>query len=362
MILEAVSQHCWILLLAIGLDALVGDPEWLWRRVPHPVVLFGRIVRLLDAGLNREAMQPTSRRALGVAAEAVLLLVAVGLGWLLARVFAALPLGWVLEAAVVAVFLALRSLHQHVKAVADAFDSGLGQARAAVRHIVGRDPDSLDTHGVCRAAIESCAENFSDGVVAPAFWYVLLGLPGLLAYKAANTADSMIGHRTTRHEAFGWAAARTDDLLNLIPARLSGLLLAAASGAATWRSIGAMRRDASRHRSPNAGWPEAAMAGALGLALAGPRRYVGHMVEDAWMGSGGRPEATPQDLRAALRLLTRAGVLLWASTLLAAVLISAARDPEQRVQIDMRLAMAGERIQGSVDTVLEPQAAGRTRA
>jgi adenosylcobinamide-phosphate synthase len=185
----------------------------------------------------------------------------------------------------------------------------LPAAREAVSMIVGRDPEALDEAGVCRAAIETTAENFSDGVVAPAFWYLVAGLPGIAVYKAVNTADSMIGHRTSRHAAFGWAAARLDDLLNLIPARLAGLLIVTAAvltGANARGAWSAMRRDARHHRSPNAGWPEAAMAGALGVALAGPRRYGGGPVEDAWMNAGGRTDARPEDIGAALRLFAAA--------------------------------------------------------
>jgi adenosylcobinamide-phosphate synthase len=176
----------------------------------------------------------------------------------------------------------------------------------AVSRIVGRDPEALDEAGVCRAAIESTAENFSDGIVAPAFWYLIAGLPGILAYKAVNTADSMIGHRSDRYRAFGWAAARLDDLLNYIPARISGALLTAAApavGGSAKGALNAMLRDARKHRSANAGWPEAAMAGALGLALAGPRIYASGRVEDAWMNASGRPNAKPSDIASALRLL-----------------------------------------------------------
>jgi adenosylcobinamide-phosphate synthase len=218
-----------------------------------------------------------------------------------------------LEALIASLFLAQRSLYRHVAAVAGGFRSGgLPEARITVSHIVGRDPASLDTAGVCRASIESLAENFSDGVVAPVFWYLLFGLPGLLAYKALNTADSMIGHLNDRHRAFGWAAARLDDLANLVPARLSALAIAvgaiAVPGSSMIAALRAARRDAGQHRSVNAGWPEAAMAGALGLRLAGPRHYGGVRVEDAWMGKG-RAEATAGDIRRALRLYCAAGVV-----------------------------------------------------
>ena len=313
-----------ILLLAQGFDALVGDPKALWRRVPHPVVLAGSLIGILDRRWNRDGDVPSRRRDRGVAAIVVVLAAALLIGAGLAALFDRIGvLGALLEAAVVGIVLAQRALYDHVRDVADAFlADGLAGARRAVAAVVGRDPDALDEAGVCRAAIESTAENFSDGVVAPAFWYLVGGLPGLLAYKALNTADSMIGHRTDRHRHFGWASARLDDLANWLPARLSGVLAMAASWtmvdgepATAWR---AMWRDADRHRSVNAGWPEAAFAGALGLRLAGPRRYDGAVIADAWMGDG-RADATPEDIRRALTLLARScGALAVLAVLVAA--------------------------------------------
>jgi len=223
-------------------------------------------------------------------------------------------LGAIVEALVIGILLAQRGLYEHVAVVAFALEhGGLAAGREAVRHIVGRDPLRLSEHGVARAAIESLAENFSDGVVAPVFWYLLFGLPGLLAYKMANTLDSMIGHRTLRYRAFGWASARFDDVLNFLPARLSGTLLAIAAmfvgDGNAGRAFATMLRDAKKHHSPNAGWPEAAMAGALGLALAGPRDYAEERVEDAWIG-GGTPMARPADIARALRLYAVACLLL----------------------------------------------------
>jgi adenosylcobinamide-phosphate synthase len=215
------------------------------------------------------------------------------------------------------VLIAQRSLYQHVDRVRSAFtEGGLATAREAVAMIVGRDPQRLDEAGVCRAAIESCAENFSDGVVAPVFWLAFLGLPGLIAYKAINTADSMIGHRSERYEAFGWAAARLDDLVNLVPARLAGLLLAIVApvaGGSIAAALKVMRRDAPSHRSPNAGWPESATAAALGLALAGPRYYADGMVDDPFINAEGRADATPDDIGRALDLYFAACVLEGAS-------------------------------------------------
>lgn len=313
-----------VLLLGQAFDALVGDPEALWRRVPHPVAVAGRLVGWLDRNWNRDGDPPSRRRDRGVAALAVLLLAAAAIGAVIAGLLDRLGLfGGLLEAAVVGVMLAQRSLHDHVTAVADAFlRDGLGGARQAVAAIVGRDPQALDEAGVCRAAVESAAENLSDGVVAPAFWYLLGGLPGLLAYKALNTADSMIGHRSDRHRHFGWATARLDDVANWLPARLSSLLVVAAAWTMpdgepleAWRAV---RRDADRHRSVNAGWPEAAFAGALGLRLAGPRAYGGVTVDDAWMGDG-RAAATPEDIRRSLALFRRACAALAVLAVLLAV-------------------------------------------
>ncbi len=295
-----------ILAAALALDAAFGEPEALWRRVPHPVVLIGRAIDALDARWNRGP----DRKAKGVAA----LIVVGGGAALIGAALAALPFGWLFELLGAAILLAQRSLADHVSAVAAGLDRSLEAGRAAVARIVGRDVSTADEAAVARAAIESGAENFSDGVVAPAFWFALFGLPGLLLYKAVNTADSMIGHRTPRHEAFGWAAARADDLMNLAPARLSALILSlAAGGLGGWRIA---RRDAARHRSPNAGWPEAAMAAALGVALSGPRRYHGVTTDQPWLFAEGRRAAGRADIRAASRLLWRGWSLLLALALL----------------------------------------------
>ena len=278
---------------ALLTEAALGYPAGLVRRVGHPVIWAGAAIAWLDRTLNRGR----ARRARGVLALLLLLAVTGLPAW---AIQAAL-LRWLPHPAALAVLavlastlLAQRSLWTHVHAVAAGLRLGLAEGRAAVSHIVGRDPDSLDAAGVARAAIESLAENFSDGVVAPALWCALLGLPGIALYKAINTADSMIGHRTPRHEAFGWAAARLDDGVNLPASRLSAALLAAVS-VRPGVALGTVWRDAGKHRSPNAGWPEAAMAGALGLRLAGPRVYGAVRVEDAWMGNG-RAEAGAEDI------------------------------------------------------------------
>ncbi len=294
-----------VLALALGIEAAAGYPDALYRAVGHPVTWIGRLIAALDRGLNRGSWR--RQRLAGCVALAILL-VAVALPALALTGLAALagPLpALVLLGLACASLPAQRSLDQHVAAVEAALRTGgLEPGRRAVAMIVGRDPDQLDEAAICRAAIESLAENFSDGIVAPAFWIGVLGLPGGALYKAINTADSMIGHRTPRHEAFGWAAARLDDLVNLPASRLAGLLIAAAAGlrgGGFRAALRAMARDARRHRSPNAGWPEAAMAGALGLRLAGPRIYAGTTVPDAFMGDG-RAEAGPGDIARALTL------------------------------------------------------------
>lgn len=302
-----------LLLAALAADALVGDPPALFRRVPHPVALVGGSIAWLERILNRGDLDDGARRLRGIATVALTVALAAAVGAAIDRAAAAFRWGGVVEIAALAVLVAQRSLFDHVAAVARGLESGgLAAGRSAVSHIVGRDPEHLDEHGVARAAIESLAENFSDGVVAPVLWYLLLGLPGICAMKAINTLDSMIGHRSERYRAFGWAAARLDDAANLLPARLAGVLVVLAAtllpGAGGGHALRAMLRDARKHRSPNAGWPEAAMAGALGLALGGPRRYGSELVREAWLGSG-NPEATPADIRRALGVFAVACVL-----------------------------------------------------
>ncbi|MFQ5775644.1 MAG: adenosylcobinamide-phosphate synthase CbiB [Kiloniellaceae bacterium] len=302
-----------ILLLALALDAAVGDPPWLYRAVPHPVALFGRLVEAGERRLNAPGLARAARTLRGAALVCAVVSAAAASGWAAERALAAVPGGWIAEAALASTLIAARGLYDHVRAVADGLERGLDEARAAVARVVGRDPERLDAAGVARAAAESAAENFSDGVVAPAFWFALFGLGGLCAYKALNTLDSMLGHRSARFEAFGKAAARLDDAANWIPARLAGLILVAAAaflpGASAGRAWRTMVRDAPRHRSPNAGWPEAALAGALGFALAGPRRYPEGPVADHWMGDG-RADLDAADLRAALRLYLAASAVL----------------------------------------------------
>ena len=310
-------------LLALGVDALAGDPPRLYRRVPHPVALFGRLVEKAERTLNDPQTPERMRRLHGGVLTVALAVAALLLGAVIAGVLDRVPGGWVIEVLLASTLVAARGLYEHVRAVADALEKGIGPARDAVRQIVGRDPDILDAPGVARAAVESAAENFSDGVVAPLFWYCLLGLGGLFAYKAINTMDSMLGHRDTRYEAFGKTAARVDDIVNWVPARLAGVLfvLAAmvmreADAQQAWHT---MWRDAPRHRSPNAGWQEAAVAGALGFALAGPRQYAEQDIDDAWMGHG-RKALDAADVHLTLRLYVIATMWLALGLALASLL------------------------------------------
>ncbi|MFS8038251.1 adenosylcobinamide-phosphate synthase CbiB [Xanthobacter sp. AM11] len=300
--------------LALVIEAMVGYPPALVRRIGHPVIWIGRLIVVLDHRLNRPGMSAGRRRLMGVFALGVVVVAAAVPAQALESLLSPLPFGLLGLGLLGSTLIAQRSLHWHVAQVAAALDTGsLEAARKAVGHIVGRDPQTLDEAGVARAAIESLAENFSDGVVAPTLWLCVGGLAGGAAYKALNTADSMIGHLTERHAAFGWAAARTDDYVNLPASRLAGMLLIAAAaltrGADASAAHRAMLRDAPRHRSPNAGWSEAAMAGALGLKLNGPKVYAGVLTEDAFMGDG-RRAADANDIRAALRLYRRADFLL----------------------------------------------------
>ena len=318
---EAWLAILWIALVA---DWFFGEPPALWSRLGHPVVWFGRAVDRADRAMNLESDGAGVRRRKGTLAIAALAGGAALVGGVLQSAFAVLgPLWWIGEAAVVFVLVAQKSLADHVRAVARGLAAdGLAGGRGAVGKIVGRDPNTLDESGVVRAAIESLAENFCDGVVAPAFWYAIAGLPGLLAYKMINTADSMIGHLSERHGDFGRAAARLDDIANWLPARFSLALIAAGAGAV--RGLAAARnafavalRDAGLHRSPNAGWPEAAMAGACDIALGGPRSYGGETVEQGFIHGAGRRELVAGDIEIALKVFAAACYALWA---LAAVL------------------------------------------
>jgi adenosylcobinamide-phosphate synthase len=306
-------------LLAMLVEVAVGYPRPLFGRIGHPVTWIGSLIAALERRWNVVTRTPAQRRKGGQAVVAVLLLVSAATGGIALLI---LPLhsivGLILLAILCSSLIAQRSLHEHVAAVATALETaGLEAGRQAVSQIVGRDPDQLDESAVCRAAIESLAENFSDGIVAPVLWLAALGPAGGIAYKAINTADSMIGHMNDRYADFGRAAAILDDWINLPASRLSALLVAAAAltqaGASAKAALAAVRRDAKHHRSPNAGWPEAAMAGALGISIAGPRHYSGVLTEDREMNEGGRRHLGPADIRRALDLYRRADMVLFAA-------------------------------------------------
>ena len=302
-----IAERAGQLLLSLVIEAAVGYPNALYRRARHPVVWVGSLIAFLDARWN--VGSPQRRRMMGCALLLVLAVVAGAVGWTIVRVAEwFLPGLWVtaVVAIVATVALAQRSLHDHVVAVLGPLQSGdLPAARQAVAKIVGRDTATLDAEGVSAAAIESLAESFCDGIVAPAFWFLVAGLPGMFICKAINTADSIVGHLDERHRAFGWASARADDLVNLIPARISGLIICIAG-------LGGLRtmfRDAHKHASPNAGWSEAAMAGVLARELGGPVSYDGEVTWRPTFGVGARPNAG--SLRTALRIYRYACLLLW---------------------------------------------------
>ncbi|QKV17411.1 adenosylcobinamide-phosphate synthase CbiB [Oricola thermophila] len=321
--------HFTILLIAIIVDRLVGDPDIFWRRISHPVAWFGYLIDIFERTFNLESHSPRARRLLGTFAIVILVQFAVVVGHWMRMVLDFLPIvGVIAEIAVVSILIAQKSLADHVCAVAEGLrENGLSGGRSAVSRIVGRDPETLDEFGVSRAAIESLAENASDGVIAPVFWYAAAGLPGLLAYKMLNTADSMIGHRSERYRCFGWATARLDDLANWIPARLTGVLIALAAAslrgpARAKRVITVMWRDARLHRSPNAGWPEAAMAAAVGVALGGPRIYAGDVADEPFMNVSGGHSADAKDIDGAVRMFWRTMTVAAVAVAALAILLS----------------------------------------
>jgi len=300
--------------LALIFERLAGYPKRFHAAIGHPVEWMGKLITRLDTTLNGPQASTAEGRLRGLAALALLLAATFFPAWLIAKLLSQVSFGWIFEVLIATTFLAHCSLREHIEAVYRNLGHSIEDGRLAVSKIVGRDPAHLDESGVTRAALESLAENSSDGVVAPALWYALLGLPGIVVYKAINTADSMIGHRSERYRHFGWASAKLDDLVNLPASRISALLYA---GAAAWESkangklvLAAIWRDAPKHVSPNAGWPEAALAAGLGLKLGGPRSYAGRMVDLPWMGEG-RSGLNRHDLLAGLRLYARAMTLLF---------------------------------------------------
>ncbi len=298
----------WRTLAALMLEAAIGYPDRLHQILPHPVTWAGDSISVLEARWNRTNRPPLHRRLLGVVTLMLVAGAAALLGFFIDRWGSKNIWGVLATILIATTGLAQRSLFTHVAAVRDALQTGnLPGARRAVGRIVGRDTETLDESGIAAAALESLAESFCDGVIAPAFWLLLFGIAGLFAYKAINTADSIIGHREPRWRDFGWAAARTDDLFNLVPARLSGMLIALAA----WGGWRVMLRDAHLHDSPNAGWPEAAMAGGLQIRLGGPVRYDGAPHSRAWFGDGNPPGIA--DLARGLRIYIIACTLFWAA-------------------------------------------------
>lgn len=291
--------------LALLVERLFGYPKPLYDKIGHPVEWFGTVLKKLEALLYDPQAEPMQARLRGLAVLLALLLIVTIPAVFVASILSTLKFGWIVEALLATALIAQHSLYEHVSAVGKGLDISLNEGRKAVARIVGRDPATLDESGVVKGALESLAENASDGIVAPVLWYALLGLPGIVAYKAINTADSMIGHKSERYIYFGWAAARLDDLINLPASRLTGFLFAAA---AAWNdqergklAVLAMWRDAPKHQSPNAGWPESALAASLGVKFGGPRSYEGARVDLPWMGEG-RETLNRDDIRKGLRL------------------------------------------------------------
>jgi adenosylcobinamide-phosphate synthase len=314
----------WKSVIAAAAERVFGYPSGLQRAIGHPVQWMGAAIAWLDAKLNSTPHDIVEGRLRGAAALLLLICITALPAWLIAELLSDIPGGGIAEALLASAFIAQKSLADHVRDVERGLSSSLAAGRAAAAKIVGRDTEALDESETTRAALESLAENTADGVVAPLFWYLLLGFPGLVAYKAVNTADSMIGHKSDEHSHFGFAAARFDDLLNFVPARLTALLFAGAAFLtdrdAARNSLVTARRDAGKHRSPNAGWPEAAVAGALKLSFGGPRDYQGERVDLPWLGDG-RKTLTRHDIADGLRLYDRTLWLMLGALLAAAMFL-----------------------------------------
>jgi adenosylcobinamide-phosphate synthase len=318
-----MTLHFTAAALALLIERLFGYPRQLYDRISHPVEWIGTILAKLETLLYEPEVEALQARLRGLAALLVLLFIVVLPSVLIGSFLSTFKFGWIIEALLATALIAQHSLYEHVSAVGRGLDTSLIEGRKAVAKIVGRDPAALDESGVVKGALESLAENTSDGIVAPLFWYVLLGLPGIVAYKAINTADSMIGHKSERYIYFGWAAARLDDFINLPASRITGLLFVSA---AAWNdsergklAMQAMWRDASKHQSPNAGWPESALAASLGVKFGGPRSYAGTRVDLPWMGEG-RELLNRDDIRKGLRLYGTAMTFLFFLLALCALL------------------------------------------
>lgn len=318
-----MTLHFTAAALALLAERLFGYPKPLYRQIGHPVEWIGALLTRLEALLYDSEAEPLQARLRGLAALLALLFIVVVPAVLIGSFLSTFKFGWIIEALLATAFIAQHSLYKHVSAVGRGLDTSLIEGRKAVAKIVGRDPAALDESGVVKGALESLAENTSDGIVAPVLWYALLGLPGIVAYKAINTADSMIGHKSEHYIYFGWASARLDDLINLPASRITGLLFVSA---AAWNdsergkiAMQAMWRDASKHQSPNAGWPESALAASLGVKFGGPRSYAGTRVDLAWMGEG-REVLNRDDIRKGLRLFGTSMTLLFCLVVLCALL------------------------------------------
>ncbi len=296
--------------LALIVERFIGYPKPVYEKIAHPVVWVGWLISRLDRNLNRTGAHAKEGRLRGIIALLTLIAAAFIPAWFISQILATTRVGWIVEALLATSLIAQKSMSDHVMDVYRAFEKSLPEARQSVAKIVGRDPSQLDESGVSKAALESLAENTSDGIVAPVLWFALLGLPGIAVYKAVNTADSMIGHKSEKYLHFGWAAARFDDLINLPASRLTGILFAATQPSRFRCIFDVMRRDAPKHGSPNAGWPEAAMAAALDLKFGGPRAYQGDRVDLPWMGEG-RERMTRHDIKRGLKLYSRAMWLLF---------------------------------------------------
>jgi len=312
----------WRAAWALLIERFAGYPQPVFDRISHPVVWIGKLIEWFDKHLNVKGVSPQEGRLRGAVAVLLLLAATFIPSYYVARFLSHWPLGWLAEALLATTLIAQKSLKDHVLAVYDGLGRSLAEGRQKVSLIVGRDPSQLDEAGVSKAALESLAENASDGIVAPVLWYALLGLPGIVMYKAINTADSMIGHKSDKYQWFGWAAARLDDLVNLPASRLTGYLFAAAEPARFRQIVEVMQRDAPKHGSPNAGWPEAAMAAALGVRFGGPRSYDGEMVDLPYMGDG-RDNITRDDIKRGLRVLSRAMWMLFLMLLFVAFCVVA---------------------------------------
>ncbi len=317
-------NHFALVALALVLEYFVGYPQAIFKMIGHPVQWIGKLIAYLDEGLNDPDLEDQDQRNHGIFAVLALCL-AVGIpAYIAAKFLSYVQYGWIINVALATTMIAQKSLRDHVSAVARTLPQSIIDARKQVGKIVGRDPNALDESGVAKAALESLAENTADGVTAPIFWYAIAGLPGIVIYKAINTADSMIGHKSEKYLHFGWAAAKLDDLVNLPVSRLTGLLFAAAawfkSKTRAQAALNAMWRDASKHQSPNAGWPEAAMAGALDLKFGGPREYDGDKVELAYMGDG-RLQLIAADIDKGLELYDRALLILLAVAVVLAMIL-----------------------------------------